>query len=389
MFIPKNKGIFIFGFGLSGRWVSDYLRKNGYLILGFIDSDKKKHGYSYNNIEVFSIDFLRNNFDYENVIINTIVDIQDNHTLLRDIANDNYLPFCVLGIDKKEIQSIENSTLEDDEYLEYSINAVNECQTNFLDKNKLHLRSIDIVVTERCSLKCKDCSNLMQYFINPKNTSIKDIKNNIDKLLLKADAIYEFRVIGGEPMVNREIYEILELLSTYKEVSRITIFTNATVPLKEEKLKNIPKKKLNFSITDYGDLSRLSQNYSITLKKLSISHRVHPPEYWTDSGTIVEPNKNSEDMKKMFSECCGKNLFTLIEDRIYRCPFAANLETLLPEARSKENSVKLSSTKTEIKDYLYDIEYLPACNFCKGRSYSSPQIVPALQTKKPLPILSD
>ena len=38
--------------------------------------------------------------------------------------------------------------------------------------DKLNLKTIDIQVTERCSLKCKDCSNLMQYYERPQNSEI-------------------------------------------------------------------------------------------------------------------------------------------------------------------------------------------------------------------------
>ena len=90
----------------------------------------------------------------------TLSDLNNKLIKIKKGINKSTNEFSFLrSNNNKEIFSIKNSTLEDDEYLEYSINAVIECQTNFLDENKLHLRSIDIVVTERCSLKCKDCSN--------------------------------------------------------------------------------------------------------------------------------------------------------------------------------------------------------------------------------------
>lgn len=35
------------------------------------------------------------------------------------------------------------------------------------EKDAVILNSIDFIVTERCSLRCRDCSNLMQYYKNP------------------------------------------------------------------------------------------------------------------------------------------------------------------------------------------------------------------------------
>ena len=43
-----------------------------------------------------------------------------------------------------------------------SKSAINK--SKFENDESLHLKCIDIVVTEKCSMKCKDCSNLMQYY---------------------------------------------------------------------------------------------------------------------------------------------------------------------------------------------------------------------------------
>ena len=39
---------------------------------------------------------------------------------------------------------------------------------------------MDVVITERCSLKCKDCANLMQYYEKPQNSDLE--RNNPPKI---------------------------------------------------------------------------------------------------------------------------------------------------------------------------------------------------------------
>ena len=41
-----------------------------------------------------------------------------------------------------------------------------------IDYQKLNIKYIDIMITEKCSLKCKDCSNLMQYYQKPVNSDL-------------------------------------------------------------------------------------------------------------------------------------------------------------------------------------------------------------------------
>ena len=40
----------------------------------------------------------------------------------------------------------------------------------YFDETLIHLRSLDIVITTKCSMKCEGCANLMQYYSNAKNT---------------------------------------------------------------------------------------------------------------------------------------------------------------------------------------------------------------------------
>ena len=41
------------------------------------------------------------------------------------------------------------------------------------DESKTYLRSIDVMITTKCSMNCESCANLMQYYVSPKNTDDK------------------------------------------------------------------------------------------------------------------------------------------------------------------------------------------------------------------------
>ena len=45
----------------------------------------------------------------------------------------------------------------------------------YFDESKTYMRSLDVMITTKCSLKCRNCSNLMQYYQDPKNTSLEKI----------------------------------------------------------------------------------------------------------------------------------------------------------------------------------------------------------------------
>ena len=78
------------------------------------------------------------------------------------------------------------------------------------------MRSLDVMITTRCSLKCKNCSNLMQYYKNPENTDGSEIIKALDIIHNNVDFISEYRVIGGEPLMNRDWASIVNNLSKKK-----------------------------------------------------------------------------------------------------------------------------------------------------------------------------
>ena len=41
------------------------------------------------------------------------------------------------------------------------------------------------MITEKCTLKCKDCANLMQFYESPINIDLKEVQLILDNLLKK------------------------------------------------------------------------------------------------------------------------------------------------------------------------------------------------------------
>jgi organic radical activating enzyme len=294
-----------------------------------------------------------------------------------------WIPLTKL-IDINNFDLIKNETSESNKFLKYSIDTVLECQNAALQEDSFYIRSVDLVITEKCTLKCKDCANLMQFYNHPVNYDQQKVIEGIIELASKTKFIHEVRIIGGEPFLNKEIYSIIKMVSIIPNINNVIIYTNGMIPPKEEELKFLNKEKVLFSITDYAELGKnLDKTISI-LQKNNFSFRLHPPEHWTDSGRILARNDDINYAKELFAKCCGKNLFTLIDDKLYRCPFAANADNLNAIPINKSNSVKVLDTIKNIRDFAYKINYMEACMYCPGRSFDAPEIIPALQTKKPI-----
>ena len=51
------------------------------------------------------------------------------------------------------------------------------------EKSKTKLNSLDLVLTEKCTLKCVDCSNLMQYYAKPIDEDFEILTNSLKKFM--------------------------------------------------------------------------------------------------------------------------------------------------------------------------------------------------------------
>jgi len=374
--------VYIYGYGIAGRWLYDNIPHKE-RIKGFIDTDLKKSGLSEFGVNISPPQSLSDSMPPDSVIVNTVIDIQD---VIDTVSKLRHRKAIALGLYLDDINELEhkNGTGESDTFLQYSLSAVKSCHEGYFSKDKLFLRSVDVVITEKCSLKCKDCSNLMQYYDKPVDVSFSEVVSDFNKLTKHLDGIFEVRLIGGEPFMNKDIYKILEYLYTKDSIFKIVVYSNAMIPIRQEYAHLLTNDKLVFSLTNYGGLAKNTPKVVAQLKEFGAAYRLHPPENWTDSGEIGDFNRDADGIQTIFENCCGKNLLTLTKGKLYRCPFSANADRLRAIPDDPLNYVSAEASPAQMRHFTRDIKFLPACNYCKGRSFDSPSIVPAVQALKPL-----
>lgn len=370
--------VFIYGCGMVGKWVASHRDPR---FKGFIDTDIKKRGKVFEELRVRYLEDAALSFSPRTYLLITTADIADVILKIKHLQNAKWVAAGPLIADA----AVQGNTIgESDEFVRYAVETVVKCHAAYLDADRVFLRSVDLMITERCSLKCKDCANLMQYYEKAQDIPLDKLKKDFDDLVASSDEIHEIRLIGGEPFMNKDIYKAIAHVTASPKVGRLVIYSNATIPLREDQLDVMRDPKVVFSLTDYGSLSKNTDGVAAFLERHGIPYRRHLPENWTDSGVIEDNGKGEPELKTLFNECCGKNLFTVSDGKLYRCPFAANADRLHAVPPDPRNGVSLKASHAEIRGYIYDIEFLPACQFCRGRSFSSPEIVPAIQTKRPI-----
>ncbi|MCX6727092.1 MAG: radical SAM protein [Candidatus Shapirobacteria bacterium] len=380
--INKRNGVVIFGAGVVGEVIFEACKMKHISVVAFTDNNINKCSQKIKGVPVIYPPEILKFYPSVNVII-SVSDIQDVVKQLEGMGIVDWLA----GVE--EIRNFDFYQYEYSkpiEFVEYAINTAILCQDNFLTPDKIFLRSVDVVNTERCSLQCRDCSNLMRYYKNPKDINLNEIIKDIDSLCKLVDEINEFRVIGGEPFMNAEAHILIKRLADEPKVKKVVIYTNGTILPRPEQIEIMRNKKILFFITDYGYLSRSLVALEKVLKENKIAFYIQKTHDWTDCSVINKHNRTITENDSLFIKCCSKNTYTLLKGKLYRCPFSANADNLraVPnfvgdyvDIRSRGVTVK--KMKKIMRHFLLDLPFLSACDYCNGRSFDDPEIIPAVQ----------
>lgn len=382
--------VIIFGAGIIGETLFHLCREFGIKVECFCDNDTIKIKRPVCGVEVLHTQSLNSRYKSANFLIAT-ADIKDVVDQLRCLG---YLNWYAISSLLRDLDLLRYTFNESTDFIEYVFTSCILCQDNYLSPDKLFIRSVDIIITERCSLKCRDCSNLMQYYKKPSDCNIEELLRSIDLFCTIVDEINEFRIIGGEPLMNKEWPLIIRKLTEEPKIKKILIYTNGTILPGRDQVEYLKKKKIIFYITDYGVYSRKVDDLVRLLRHNDIGYYVQKAISWTDCAKIKRHDRSVKELKDIFRSCCSKNLITLSGSRLYRCPFAANAARLLAVPDYKDDYVDIfqelhgaadiSKVKNKVRALLLDKDLLRVCDYCNGRPYGAPEIRPAIQVNRPL-----
>lgn len=243
---------------------------------------------------------------------------------------------------------------------------------------------IDLVLTQRCNLRCRHCANRMQYYTAPHDYEEEDYLESFARVLKAVDGVASMRIIGGEPLLLQEkIEKVIERFGSSDKIFCIDIPTNGTLPLKERTasvLAGCPRATV--LVNDYGAPSRRVKELMAQLKAGKISHMLYPAHTpWFDMGDFICCERSGEETQNLYQACLSKEgCATLLGHELYLCPVAAHGAALAAVPRPEDEYVDLRDD-TLLRERLFQFftrkTHLQACRFCLGGKTRVPRGVQA------------
>lgn len=372
------ENVVVFGTGDWGEKSIDLLCKLGVTPVAFCDNNKEKHGTCFHGFDVYSLEEI--NAKYENVLI--VVAVHHCKEIIIQLLKTKNKWAYITNINKGTF--ISDKIPKSSKMLFTSL----EC----CDADVLYSQGIELVITERCSLKCRDCANLMQYYEKPVNYTKENMFLYLDKINEVFDIVHDLKIIGGEPFVNKDIYDIIDYATTKENIVCVSIYTNATIPLDEKRLETLDKTKLSFFATNYEGLSRSIEKNVEILEKFRIPYMYIEMGKWYNCTNMEYVDRTECELEEEYNRCVAKNHLGILHGKIFLCPFASHTYNLkgIPDEYVEYVDIvdyeDINKVKEDMKKFIYDRKYAEACKYCTGRNTSRQGTLdPGVQTKEVLP----
>ena len=227
---------------------------------------------------------------------------------------------------------------------------------------------LEIPITTRCSLRCKNCSNLIPYYREPKDYDIDVLIKSIKTFLKCINNIVYIRILGGEPFLSKNLILVLSLLVKSDKVQRIEIVTNGSIVFNNKRLiRLLRNKRVVVCISKYDCVNSLK--LVLFLKNNSIKYRVDSTKYWMDYGCPIERNVSEKELKKQFFRC-GHICHSLVNGQVHLCPRSSHGTDLGILKDNYDDYVDLLDNSNSIEDKkrmlnnLFKKKYILACRYC-------------------------
>ena len=245
----------------------------------------------------------------------------------------------------------------------------------FLEEKKPQqkLKQVEIHVCDHCNLNCKSCDHFSPLsspnFVN--NNLFYRQMNRMHEIF--NDDIEEILLLGGEPLLNRNLHNLITFTSKLFSKTKVKIITNGLlILLQNDKFwKSVKRKNVEIVITKYP----ISLDFNAIENKLN-ENNVHF-SYFGNTGKTKKTSykipidiSGAQDPEWNFSHCFYSNYCVQLRDgKLFTCPTAAYISIFNKKFKknlqiSKNDFIDIFDPISKEEIFLRLSRSIPFCRFC-------------------------
>ena len=248
---------------------------------------------------------------------------------------------------------------------------------------KINLIDLETDLWEQCNLKCAQCTHSSPFFNSTDEYyKLDQFKEDINYLNQIAH-INTFRIVGGEPLLNKNLLHYVKHIKESNITDFLTIFTNGLVlghtnndifpyidRLRISVYSNLEEKKLNLIYSNIKKIKQMFPHLNVVANDIS----------YFSYFNLSEKNTNQELVDKIYDKCYYSyehRGFSIFNGRFYKC-FATRKKYNFLKIHSKENnfdhlkdnsvdSIELKNLqKNSLEEFISSKKSLEGCKWCLG-----------------------
>lgn len=362
--------IIVYGFGRVAQRNIKKLKQD-FRIKYIIDNNPALGIYSYEGIPVQKLDAVKEELRKYKIIVPTSTLAYDSISKdLKPLGLEEYKDYCRL-----------------EEFLP---------EWYWKYRNQVCVSQIFSTVTSRCTFKCKYCSMLMTHYTEHYDYKVQDIIEDFDCLFRRLDYLCSYYVIGGEPLINKDLPEILETVyEKYgNKIGYMQIITNGSIVPNEELIRVLKKCNVCVRVSDYTHAipyNKKLQEVINCLKKNDIEYAISKYETWANLGfpEKIEPIGDTKEELRCHMLNCAKGCHSMNDKKLYFCGLLyasekIGLYQLQPGDYvdlTKSSGDEITDKEEILKYFLGDVQngYISLCKICRGQGTDNPFMIPVAE----------
>ena len=204
----------------------------------------------------------------------------------------------------------------------------------WLNSQKYYIPYLETNLIDSCNLNCRGCMHFASFFHRDEIYPIEKFAHDLDRLSQNADVL-RFRLLGGEPLLLKNLDEYLDIARKFFPQTLIAICTNGLlIPTLNDKIfAAIRRNSVVIDVTEYPPTTKIKSKIIETLNREGIKYSFEGP--------IRAFRLNMGDGTKIYNAekaraACHSDYCRFLRDgKIYKCPTDGLMYRFIERASTK------------------------------------------------------
>lgn len=306
--------ISIFTSGKSGQKLYKYCKKiSSVQVISFVDNNANLYAKKIEGIPVISPYMLRNQMQSGDIDMVLVPSDRMVSYGLREytLQLDN--------LDIRKYKIIPAYLTKKEDFSDIDVKQMEEIIYNGEYRKINQLQHLQFHVIDNCNLNCRRC----QHFSNIANKDSFADFNSVERDFIRikelVDDIGTIAVLGGEPLLNKELPQYIKMIRGLFPNSTLEVITNGLLvkQMDNELIETIKTNNVLINISYYPVLENTIEKIVKFLSENGIRFYIGP-HIDSFSKRLVE-DKNYDDLTTRFETCRDACCTTLRNHKIYPC----------------------------------------------------------------------